>query len=121
MSVDSGRGGGRSRAPSDEKAKPHWWWSVPDGLGDRSRSQQYGVDSRRGGGRSRAPSDGKAKSHWRRKPPDEEVKDEIGSRRVKLTLNAVVVEAAASRSGESRDEAERKSQRSELTRDAEAK
>ena len=58
--------------------------------------------------------------------PDEEVKDEIRSRRAKLTLNAVVVEAASPRSSEvalatERRRGGKKSRRSELTREAEAK
>ncbi|WP_235216896.1 hypothetical protein, partial [Archangium violaceum] len=38
--VDSQRGGDRSRAPSDGKAKPHWRWDDPDGL-----KKEYGVGS----------------------------------------------------------------------------
>jgi hypothetical protein len=95
--VDSRRGGGRSRLPP-KRRKSHW----RPGRAGGTRESTKVVDSRRGGDRSRAPSDGQAKSHWRRRPPDEAVTDEIRSRRSKLTPNAVVVEAASLRNGESR-------------------
>jgi hypothetical protein len=40
--VDSRRGGGRSRAPSDGKGKPHWRWDHPDGLKKNKESATRG-------------------------------------------------------------------------------